>query len=125
VVCDDIARIGVVAGMCGSRLRSSGVLPLWDMKSIVSFLWKLLAGRSVMRVVFVLFSSNKGEGFRTYISNVSQVSMRGFAGVHETRRHAHRLARRDEFLGDVGGFAHAGDDEFAAGLLALQDGFDS
>jgi hypothetical protein len=25
---DDIAMIGVVAGMCGSRLMSSGVLPL-------------------------------------------------------------------------------------------------
>ena len=25
---DDIAMIGVVAGMCGSKLRSSGVLPL-------------------------------------------------------------------------------------------------
>jgi len=36
-VCDDIARMGVVAGMCGRRLRSSGVLPLWDMKRIMSF----------------------------------------------------------------------------------------
>jgi hypothetical protein len=36
-VCEDIARIGVEVGMCGSRLRSSGVLPLWDMKRIVSF----------------------------------------------------------------------------------------
>jgi len=27
-VCDDIAMIGVVVGMCGSKLRSSGVLPL-------------------------------------------------------------------------------------------------
>jgi hypothetical protein len=25
---DDMAMIGVVAGMCGSKLRSSGVLPL-------------------------------------------------------------------------------------------------
>ena len=52
--------------------------------------------------------------------------MSGFAGVHETRRHAHRLARRDELLRDVRGFADAGDDEFAArtGLLALQNGLD-
>lgn len=61
----------------------------------------------------------------TYIANISQVSMRGLASVHETRRHAHRLARRDELLRNVSGFAHAGDDEFAAGLLAVQDGFDS
>jgi len=58
------------------------------------------------------------------IANISQVSMRGLASVHETRRHAHRLARRDELLRNVSGFAHAGDDEFAAGLLAVQDGFD-
>jgi hypothetical protein len=50
--------------------------------------------------------------------------MRRLASVHETRRHAHRLARRDELLRNVSGFAHAGDDEFAAGLLAVQDGFD-
>jgi hypothetical protein len=56
--------------------------------------------------------------FRTYISDIAQVSMRGFASVHETRRHAHRLARRDELLRDVSGFPNAGDDEFAAGLLA-------
>lgn len=60
----------------------------------------------------------------TYFSDVSQVSVRGFAGVHETGRHSHRLARRHELLPDVGGFPHAGDDEFAAGPLALQDGFD-
>jgi len=47
--------------------------------------------------------------------------MRRLTSVHETRRHAHRLARRDELLRDVSGFADAGDDEFAAGLLALHD----
>lgn len=35
-VCEDIARMSVVAGMCGRRLRSSGVLPLYEMKRIVS-----------------------------------------------------------------------------------------
>ena len=34
---EDIAMIGVVAGMCGSKLMSSGVLPLYEMKSSVSF----------------------------------------------------------------------------------------
>jgi len=29
--------MGVVAGMWGRRLRSSGVLPEWEMKRIVSF----------------------------------------------------------------------------------------
>jgi hypothetical protein len=51
--------------------------------------------------------------------------MRRLASVHETRRHAHRLARRDELLRNVSGFADAGDDEFAAGLLlAVHDGLD-
>ena len=39
---EDIAMMGVVAGMCGSRLSSSGVLPLYEMKSRVSF-WNVLA----------------------------------------------------------------------------------
>jgi hypothetical protein len=38
---DDMAMIGVVAGMCGSRFRSSGVLPLYEMKRSVS-LWKVV-----------------------------------------------------------------------------------
>jgi hypothetical protein len=33
---DDMAMIGVVAGMCGSRFKSSGVLPLYEMKRSVS-----------------------------------------------------------------------------------------
>jgi len=51
--------------------------------------------------------------------------MRRLTSVHETRRHAHRLARRHELLRNVRGFADAGDDEFAAGLLALQDSLNS
>jgi hypothetical protein len=47
--------------------------------------------------------------------------MRGLTSVHETRRHAHRLARGDKFLRNVSRLPDAGDDEFAAGLLALQD----
>lgn len=47
--------------------------------------------------------------------------MCSFASVHETRRHAHGLARRHELLPDVSRLSHTGDDEFAAFVLGLHD----
>jgi hypothetical protein len=119
---DDMAMIGVVAGICGSRFRSSGVLPLYEMKRSVSLCKMVLVRLSLARTHMT--SQKQVLVTKTYISNISQITMCGFTRVHETRRHAHGLARRHELLPDVSGFSHAGDNEFAAVVLGLHDSFD-
>jgi hypothetical protein len=89
---------------------------LWKGKVVLVHL--LLAGLHVTSSKKVLVM------ILTYVSNISQITMRSFTGVHETRRYAHGLARRYELLPDVSGFPYTGDDEFAAVVLGLHDGFD-
>lgn len=114
-VCEDMAMMGVVAGMWGSKLSSSGVLPLKEMKRMMSFCDGVSTDSSAE------FGADDDV---THVSNVSQVSVSGFTCVHEARRDAQGLACRHEFLADVGGFADAGDNELAAFLLALSDSVD-
>lgn len=52
----------------------------------------------------------------------AEVAVEGLGGVEEAGGDTGAIKRADELVGDVGGFADAGEDEFAAGLAGGVDG---